>query len=109
MIRRPPRSTLFPYTTLFRSVSPSSGASFDVAGKTKRLGELEHTMAEGGVWADPERARQVVDEVKTLKSWLEPYNALRKRLDDARGPAQPADAERDEALAPGLDTQAAPS
>src|SRR5207249_3858667 len=34
-------------------------------------------MAEGGVWADPERARQVVDEVKTLKSWLEPYNALR--------------------------------
>src|SRR5260221_10780557 len=24
MIRRPPRSTLFPYTTLFRSVSPSS-------------------------------------------------------------------------------------
>src|SRR5258707_5277801 len=25
MIRRPPRSTLFPYTTLFRSVSGSSG------------------------------------------------------------------------------------
>src|SRR5438552_14639255 len=24
MIRRPPRSTLFPYTTLFRSVSPSA-------------------------------------------------------------------------------------
>src|SRR5690349_23433926 len=27
MIRRPPRSTLFPYTTLFRSSSPSSGSS----------------------------------------------------------------------------------
>src|SRR2546426_8419667 len=26
MIRRPPRSTLFPYTTLFRSCSPSRGA-----------------------------------------------------------------------------------
>src|SRR2546427_8360983 len=25
MIRRPPRSTLFPYTTLFRSPSPSRG------------------------------------------------------------------------------------
>src|SRR2546430_12679624 len=25
MIRRPPRSTLFPYTTLFRSLSPSIG------------------------------------------------------------------------------------
>src|SRR5260221_1990332 len=26
MIRRPPRSTLFPYTTLFRSLSPSGRA-----------------------------------------------------------------------------------
>src|SRR3989442_9848714 len=26
MIRRPPRSTLFPYTTLFRSIRPDSGA-----------------------------------------------------------------------------------
>src|SRR2546427_8406844 len=25
MIRRPPRSTLFPYTTLFRSMRPNSG------------------------------------------------------------------------------------
>src|SRR3712207_7910031 len=27
MIRRPPRSTLFPYTTLFRSAARSSGSS----------------------------------------------------------------------------------
>src|SRR2546430_3834814 len=27
MIRRPPRSTLFPYTTLFRSVTPGSRGS----------------------------------------------------------------------------------
>src|SRR5258708_23034533 len=27
MIRRPPRSTLFPYTTLFRSVRPSTRAT----------------------------------------------------------------------------------
>src|SRR2546429_7165256 len=27
MIRRPPRSTLFPYTTLFRSHSPTTGKS----------------------------------------------------------------------------------
>src|SRR3712207_8617865 len=29
MIRRPPRSTLFPYTTLFRSPTPSSLAQLD--------------------------------------------------------------------------------
>src|SRR5256885_5059002 len=28
MIRRPPRSTLFPYTTLFRSASPSRSRCF---------------------------------------------------------------------------------
>src|SRR2546422_6439853 len=28
MIRRPPRSTLFPYTTLFRSARPAVGSQF---------------------------------------------------------------------------------
>src|SRR3712207_8315547 len=31
MIRRPPRSTLFPYTTLFRSETGSSGSGADAA------------------------------------------------------------------------------
>src|SRR2546430_5002123 len=30
MIRRPPRSTLFPYTTLFRSIAPDVGGGFGV-------------------------------------------------------------------------------
>src|SRR3712207_8618741 len=32
MIRRPPRSTLFPYTTLFRSVSDDGGVLFEGLG-----------------------------------------------------------------------------
>src|SRR2546421_9235588 len=32
MIRRPPRSTLFPYTTLFRSLSPILGRTFILTG-----------------------------------------------------------------------------
>src|SRR5258707_4478857 len=32
MIRRPPRSTLFPYTTLFRSSVPSSAAAMPANG-----------------------------------------------------------------------------
>src|SRR2546425_1602259 len=31
MIRRPPRSTLFPYTTLFRSLVPAAVMGIDVA------------------------------------------------------------------------------
>src|SRR5258705_9136477 len=30
MIRRPPRSTLFPYTTLFRSIQASNGSRHDL-------------------------------------------------------------------------------
>ena len=41
-------------------------------------------MAEGALWADAERARQTVTEVKSLKGWLEPYHALRKRVDENR-------------------------
>src|SRR2546422_7499346 len=37
MIRRPPRSTLFPYTTLFRS-SPALGAACLGAGGVRRAG-----------------------------------------------------------------------
>src|SRR3712207_7246904 len=47
MIRRPPRSTLFPYTTLFRSgrsqraqtAADGSAASSDVGGCAARLGK----------------------------------------------------------------------
>src|SRR5258708_23983417 len=36
MIRRPPRSTLFPYTTLFRSPAPARARMPCEAGKTSR-------------------------------------------------------------------------
>src|SRR2546430_3008487 len=40
MIRRPPRSTLFPYTTLFRSAPDASGGPSNRAGRLKpRLGQ----------------------------------------------------------------------
>src|SRR5436190_23450246 len=39
MIRRPPRSTLFPYTTLFRSSLPEadSGKSYSLSSASRRL------------------------------------------------------------------------
>src|SRR5258707_5598241 len=43
MIRRPPRSTLFPYTTLFRSVAPSA----DNDGKGQGQSQAYHTTING--------------------------------------------------------------
>src|SRR2546427_7373573 len=63
MIRRPPRSTLFPYTTLFRSDGHAHpvrrlvrlvrqvgglGAEEDVDGEAQRIGHAEHACHRGG-------------------------------------------------------------
>src|SRR5256885_11187021 len=42
MIRRPPRSTLFPYTTLFRSAySSNSNRCLPLGGRTPRIGLVQ--------------------------------------------------------------------
>jgi peptide chain release factor 2 len=64
-------------------------------------------MADAGLWSDQERAKKVVEEVKTLKRWLEPYHALRKRADEARELAELLEAEShvDLSLQRGLDEE----
>src|SRR2546430_11298897 len=46
MIRRPPRSTLFPYTTLFRSLAER--IERDVAGGKDFYRRTRHALARGG-------------------------------------------------------------
>src|SRR5256885_7069247 len=47
MIRRPPRSTLFPYTTLFRSVDDLEHCSF-IAPAIHREGDITVAVSTGG-------------------------------------------------------------
>src|SRR3712207_7967508 len=51
MIRRPPRSTLFPYTTLFRSPPPRSRGSTEASTGRRSSDELlvraDHPVGEG--------------------------------------------------------------
>src|SRR3712207_8587790 len=42
MIRRPPRSTLFPYTTLFRSEGSRTGPATSAADRDPALRHLDH-------------------------------------------------------------------
>src|SRR5256885_16801214 len=62
MIRRPPRSTLFPYTTLFRSVETVAAVT---AGTTIRIPKQpSHPFAGGtgtGVGGNPWISVQIVD------------------------------------------------
>src|SRR2546430_8678042 len=56
MIRRPPRSTLFPYTTLFRSQRRVGGDTF-LGHKLNRLIRPRHEMLDGGPLQLPPPAR----------------------------------------------------
>src|SRR5690349_23328698 len=54
MIRRPPRSTLFPYTTLFRSIACFSRGADDGFADVGRIPDGEH-VADAGIGAAPDR------------------------------------------------------
>ena len=45
-------------------------------------------MAEPGFWDNQEKARAVIDEANTLKSWVEPWNALSSRAAELREMAE---------------------
>src|SRR5687768_18253192 len=81
MIRRPPRSTLFPYTTLFRSLGLGRGdgearAELEVAGveqRALRAGDVEHRAADdvaGGAEAQGRVAVRSEEHTSELQSRL---------------------------------------
>src|SRR2546426_8026887 len=60
MIRRPPRSTLFPYTTLFRSIEQAF--AFDFRRAANRVGEQAVAAVDENV-ARPAQRKQLLDEL----------------------------------------------
>ena len=51
--------------------------------KAKRLSALEVETADPAFWANQDRARQLVQEMKTLKGWVAPAEEITRRLQDA--------------------------
>src|SRR3712207_7910845 len=66
MIRRPPRSTLFPYTTLFRSSRPPSGKAS--ARRAAPQSEAEGTAPCSPWSARPASARRSEEHTSELQS-----------------------------------------
>src|SRR3712207_3177828 len=107
MIRRPPRSTLFPYTTLFRSgralVYRRRGSVIGGGRPLEAVYEFDRQVEQVG--ADADGPLRIVEAVKELLNadrvalWLPPYLDEEPRLvvasDDGRGwydgPSDPDD------------------
>jgi peptide chain release factor 2 len=87
-------------------VSLSCETFFDVHGKRTRLNALEAQQSEAGFWANGERARGVVQEVRELKRWLSPFDEVAQRAGDGRGMAELLEAEPDESLQAELTAEA---
>src|SRR5256885_2416289 len=65
MIRRPPRSTLFPYTTLFRSAAVNELTCCDSSpfGVQRQPSPIRQTSAPGGSW--PVRSEEHTSELQS--------------------------------------------
>ena len=66
------------------SVSTSCGGIFDIESQRERLTALEAQMAEPTFWNDQERAQVVVQQVKTYKQWVEPFDKLVNGVAESR-------------------------
>src|SRR5699024_11350623 len=82
-LRRPPRSTLFPYTTLFRSEPPEEGFSPDVVFEESTDEGFEHEPAPGDPVTDEAEAPAVPTEVRTAPETLTEPDRKSTRLNSS--------------------------
>jgi peptide chain release factor 2 len=64
-------------------------------------------MADAGFWTNQEQARVVVQQVKSLKGWVESFGAIEDRLRSATELTEMLDAEPDEGMSAELDRDVA--
>ncbi len=115
---REPRLASFVETACWKEIATSNsprppvgstrcGGIFDLEGKRHTLAALEQEMAEGHFWNHQERAREVVQQVKVLKGWVEPWDDLDARVRNARELGELLALEPDEAMLRDLDADVA--
>src|SRR5512134_1459452 len=85
----------------------SCGGIFDVDVKRERLTTLEQQMTEAGFWDNQDEARSVVQGVKTLKLWVDAYDAIARRVESARELDELLTAEPDDTMLQELDGEVA--
>jgi peptide chain release factor 2 len=57
---------------------------FDLAGKEKKLEELQRRMEDPQFWEDATAAQKVISETNQLKAWTVPYRELKENFDNVK-------------------------
>src|SRR3712207_7280844 len=68
MIRRPPRSTLFPYTTLFRSSRGDASRPFELIEEVRRDADAKYRQSERALQERLERTEARLRELRAGRS-----------------------------------------
>ena len=83
------------------------GGIFDVDVKRETLTTLENRMAEPGFWNDQQSAQAVVQQVKALKGWIDPFEKVEGRLNNAQDLESLLASDPDEEMSRELDVEIA--
>src|SRR6185436_5797470 len=63
---------------------PSYGGIFDLDAKRDTLKQLDERMAAPEFWNDQQKAQAVLQQVKALRAWIEPFDDIAGRLTNAQ-------------------------
>ncbi|MCC6244048.1 MAG: peptide chain release factor 2 [Gemmatimonadaceae bacterium] len=78
---------------------------FDLETKRSTLNAYENEMSDGAFWNDQEHARDIVQQVKILKGWVDPFDGLVARIASARELDELLGLEDDVGMAKDLDAE----
>jgi peptide chain release factor 2 len=67
-----------------RSDSRKCGGIFDIEGKREALSSLDLRMADPSFWTNQEEAQKTLQDVKSLRAWVDPYDKLESKITTAK-------------------------
>ena len=71
-----------PRSLNFANASINSGGIFDLAGRRKKIAELEEQTNQPGFWDNPQAAQEVTKKIASNKRWVDTYQKLNQELSD---------------------------
>jgi peptide chain release factor 2 len=86
---------------------PASGGIFDLDTKEKEIADLEARTHAPGFWNDNVAAQKIMQQISQRKLWVEGWNGVKRRLQDAQALRDLAEESADATFAPEIEADIA--